>query len=266
MIKLFLSIGITMVLFAACSTKPYSATNKVYKKQAAQYGRLLQQYPLKDSGTQFVGTTNFSMRAPNFIILHYTAQNSCDQTLKTFTMPSTKVSSHYVVCKSGTVFHMLNDYLRGHHAGVSKWGSLIDLNSGSIGIEIDNNGSEPFPEEQISSLLNLLKRLKTTYNIPTPNFLGHADIAPGRKPDPGKYFPWERLAKEGFGVWYDTTNVTVKPGFDGLQALRTIGYNIARPQYAIQAYKLHFNQQDSTQMQTLTEVDNKIITSLLDKF
>ena len=115
-------------------------------------------YPLKDSAglsyaDQWVGTTNFSIRKPNFVILHHTAQNSCDQTLKTFTLERTEVSAHYVICRDGTVYHMLNDLLRAHHAGVSKWGNNSDINSSSIGIEIDNNGSEPFTDAQINSLL-----------------------------------------------------------------------------------------------------------------
>lgn len=248
----------------SCSRGPYSATNKIYKKQAKAYAAILSQYPLSDTGTQFVGTTNFSMRAPNFVIIHHTAQNSCEQTLKTFTLERTKVSSHYVICESGTVYHMLNDMLRGHHAGVSRWGSVTDLNSCSIGIEIDNDGSEPFTEAQIASLLTLLKKLKATYNIPTTNFLGHADIAPGRKVDPSRYFPWKKLADEGFGHWYDTTHAEVKPGFDGLMALRTIGYNIANPANAIQSYKIHFSPQDTTQ--TLNDADAKILSSLLEKY
>ncbi len=248
----------------SCSRQPYSATNRVYKKQAKAYAKNLKEYPLKDSGMQFVGTTNFSMRTPNFVIIHHTAQNSCEQTLRTFTLERTKVSSHYVICESGTVYHMLNDLLRGHHAGVSRWGSLTDLNSGSIGIEMDNNGREPFTEAQISSLLILLKKLKTTYNIPTGNFWGHADVAPGRKVDPSRYFPWEKLAEQGFGYWYDTTHTTVPPGFDGLMALRTLGYNTANPGNAIQSYKIHFNPQDTTK--TLNDTDAKILSSLLERY
>ena len=132
-----------------CANNPYAATNKAYKKQAKQFANLLRQYPLKDSveTASFVGTTNFSMRRPNFVIIHHTAQNSCEQTLKTFTLPRTQVSAHYVICKDGTVHHMLNDYLRAHHAGVSKRGNSTDINSNSIGIELDNNGFESFDSE-----------------------------------------------------------------------------------------------------------------------
>src|SRR5450756_3250197 len=89
-------------------------------------------------------------------IIHHTEQNSCEQTLQTFTLPRTQVSAHYVICKDGTIHHMLNDYLRAWHAGNSRWGNLTDVNSSSIGIEIDNNGFEPFAEAQINSLVTLL--------------------------------------------------------------------------------------------------------------
>ncbi|MEJ0104636.1 MAG: N-acetylmuramoyl-L-alanine amidase [Bacteroidota bacterium] len=97
----------------------------------------------------WAGTANFDLRRPNFVIIHHTAQNSCDQTLKTFTLKTTKVSAHYVICKDGTVYHMLNDYLRAWQAGISKWGNNTDINSSSIGIEIDNNGFEFFTDQQI---------------------------------------------------------------------------------------------------------------------
>ncbi len=129
-------------IIAGCYTKPYSTTNKSYKKQAKAYAKMLAQYPPKDSVTNapfWIGTTNFNMRKPNFVIIHHTAQNSCDQTLKTFTTVKSQVSAHYVICKDGTVHHMLNDYLRAWQAGVSKWGNATDINSLSIGIEIDNN-------------------------------------------------------------------------------------------------------------------------------
>ena len=257
------------VIISACSSNVYKATNRSYKKQVKNYAKLLREYPVKDSaGLQYadhwVGTTNFSMRRPNFVIIHHTAQDSCGQTLKTFTLPRTAVSAHYVVCEDGTVHHMLNDMLRAHHAGLGKWGSVSDMNSCSIGIEIDNNGSEPFTERQMSSLLQLLDRLKKAYNIPTANFVGHADIAPGRKVDPNRYFPWQKLAENGFGFWYDTTGVQVPSNFDAMQALRIIGYDVIKPEAAIQSFKLHFVQTDSTK--TINDDDRKIIFELEKKY
>src|SRR6476646_9350625 len=220
-------VFIILVIVSSCSTNPYRTSNKRYKKQTKAYAKVLAAYPLKDSITNspyFVGTTNFNLRKPNFVILHHTAQNSCEQTLTTFTTVKSQVSAHYVICKDGTVHHMLNDYLRAWQAGVSRWGNTSDINSCSIGIEIDNNGFEPFTEPQVSSLLHLLDTLKKKYNIPAANFIGHGDIAPGRKVDPNVFFPWELLAEKGFGLWYsDTSTVSAPPYFDHLTALRIIG-------------------------------------------
>ena len=162
------------------------------------------------------------------------------------------------------MFHLLNDLFRGHHAGVGKWGSLTDLNSISVGIELDNNGTEPFTEAQIVSLLDVLKRLKNAFNIPAANFIGHADIAPGRKVDPNRNFPWARLSQQGFGYWYDTTNVQVPIDFNAVQALRAIGYDIKNETQAIQSFKLHFVQNDSLAL--LTDADKKILTDLVKKY
>lgn len=261
--------ALVTLIIISCSQSKYTATNKSYKEQVKAFSKLLGEYPLRDSSgmayaSNWVGTTNMSMRKPNFVIIHHTAQNTCDQTLQTFTLPRTAVSAHYVICRDGTVFHMLNDLLRAHHAGVGKWGNVSDMNSCSIGIEIDNNGSEPFPDAQISSLLQLLDRLKKAYNIPQANFIGHLDWAPGRKNDPSRYFSWKTLADKGFGYWYDTTTDQVPPDFNALQGLRTIGYNIARPEYAVQSYKIHFVPQDTTKK--LNEADRKIIYDLLKKY
>ena len=266
---LFILIAIVgMTAFFGCKSGAYSSTNKAYKKQVKEFSKLIREYPLKDSAglkyADWVGTTNLSLRKPNFVVIHHTAQNSCEQTLKTFTQTKTPVSSHYVICRDGTVHHMLNDLLRGHHAGVSKWGNTIDLNSSSVGIEIDNNGSEPFTDPQITSLLTLLDRLKKAYTIPTANFIGHADIAPGRKVDPSRYFPWQKLSQQGFGYWYDTSSVQVPAGFDPLLALRVIGYDIKNERNAIQSYKIHFSPKDTTK--TIQEADRKILYDLMKKY
>src|SRR6476661_7097410 len=212
-----------------CAQNPYYHTNRDYKKQAKHFASVLRQYPLHDSlgSGAWVGTTNFNMRKPNFVIIHHTAQKSCDETLKTFTTVKTQVSAHYVVCKDGTIHHMLNDYLRAWHGGVARWGNNTDINSSSIGIEIDNDGKEVFTEPQLLSLLELLGRLKKTHGVPVSNFIGHEDIAPSRKVDPNVNFPWKLLADKGFGNWYaDTTGTIVPTDFNNIQALRIIGYDV----------------------------------------
>jgi N-acetylmuramoyl-L-alanine amidase len=211
-----------------------------------------------------VRSTNFNLRKPNFVVIHHTAQNSCEQTLQTFTTPQTQVSAHYVICKDGTIHHMLNDYLRAWHGGAGKWGNSTDINSNSIGIEIDNNGFETFTDAQVTSLLRLLASLKKQYSIPAANFIGHADIAPGRKVDPNRNFPWQQLATDGFGLWYDTTNVQVPDNFNPMQALRIIGYNIQDSASAIYSFKLHFIQTDSSKM--ITDTDRKILFDLMKRY
>lgn len=257
-------ICILIILAAGCIRKPYASSNKLYKQQAKKYAAIIKKYPLPDSpGNNFIGTTNFNLRKPNFVIIHHTAQNSCAQTLHTFTTQSSQVSAHYVICKDGTIHHMLNDYLRAWQAGVSRWGNDIDINSSSIGIELDNNGNEPFPEAQVNSLLKLLSLLKKKYNIPTANFIGHADIAPTRKNDPNIYFPWKRLSENGFGYWYDdTTNVQLPHDFNAIQALRIIGYDIKDTTAATIAFKRHWLQDtipvfDSAQYKVLFNVMKK---------
>ena len=213
--KIRLNVGSVQLLaaasLAACATQrnPYATTNKAYKAQVKAYAAALRATPPPtpggDSllGNYWVGTTNFNLRKPNYVVIHHTAQDSTAQTLKTFTLTRTQVSAHYVIGRDGRVYHMLNDYLRAWHGGVARWGNNTDLNSCSIGIELDNNGIEPFAEPQLTSLLHILARLKKDYGIPTTNFIGHADIAPSRKNDPSARFPWKRLADSGFGLWYD---------------------------------------------------------------
>jgi N-acetylmuramoyl-L-alanine amidase len=257
-----------LVVFFSCNRRPYASTNKSYKKQAKQLAKTIQQAPLKDSiiTGNWVGTINFNLRKPNFVIIHHTAQNSCEQTLKTFTTVKSQVSAHYVICKDGTIHHMLNDYLRAWQAGISKWGNNTDINSSSIGIEIDNNGFEPFTDQQISSLLTLLGTLKKAYSIPTANFIGHEDIAPTRKNDPNVYFPWKKFADSGFGIWWsDTTNVVIPPDFNSLQALRIVGYDIRDSASVIQTFKRKYEQMED-KSPVLNDADKKILYTLYKKF
>ncbi|WP_285060596.1 N-acetylmuramoyl-L-alanine amidase [Pedobacter ginsengisoli] len=262
---------ILAILLASCSTNKYAASEKVYKKQAKGFANIIKTTPplnqeittvdLKEQA--WVGSVNFGIRKPNFVILHHTAQNSSDQTLKTFTITRTQVSAHYVIGRDGKIFQMVNDYLRAQHAGVGKWGNDTDLNSSSIGIEIDNNGDEPYPEAQIKSLLEVLAAVKKRYNIPVANFIGHADIAPTRKPDPNK-FPWKVLAKKGFGFWYDDVLLMPPADFDTTAALRIIGYDVKNLSAAITAFKRHFVQTDISPM--LTPADKLILFNLYKKY
>jgi N-acetylmuramoyl-L-alanine amidase len=265
--RIFILFFIIVTIILSCSFNKYAATNRAYKRQAKSFAKIISRTPVRDSfinQSAWVGTTNFGLRKPNFVIIHHTAQNSCEQTLQTFTLPLAKVSAHYVICKDGTVHHMLNDYLRAWQAGNSSWGNDKDLNSSSIGIELDNNGFDSFPPAQINSLLTVLATLKKLYNIPSANFIGHEDIAPARKVDPNVTFPWQALAQNGYGLWYDdTTNISVPENFNSLQALRIIGYSVRDSTVAIKAFKRHFEMQDSSKI--LFDNDKKILYDLMRK-
>ena len=142
-----------------------------------------------------------------YIIFHYTGMASEKKAIKRLTNKKTKVSSHYFIKKDGTIINMVPEKFIAWHAGVSCWKSHKNLNNKSIGIEIQNSGHinkyESFSIKQIKSLLLLTKALKKKYNIKSKNFLGHSDISPNRKKDPGEKFPWKHLAKHKIGIWYD---------------------------------------------------------------
>ena len=258
----------SLIVFS-CSNNPYKSTNRSYTQQAKTYSKELREIPpngasdsLQTSGF-FVGTTNFNLRKPNFVIIHHTAQNSCPLTLIAFTTKTSNVSAHYVICKDGTVHHMLNDYLRAWQAGNSKWGSLTDINSSSIGIELDNTGFEAFTDQQIASLLRLLTKLKKTYNIPAANFIGHADIAPRRKNDPNINFPWKKLSEQGFGLWYDEVRDSIPSDFNSVIALRLMGYDTKDTTASILAFKRHFMQDTS---RVMNETDKSVLNNLQKKY
>lgn len=305
----YFSSIILALLFYSCASNPYSKTNKVYKKQAKVYAKQLEEFtPEKDKetdtlnyGQYAVGTTNFNLRKPNYVIIHHTAQDSVGQTLHTFTLSRTQVSAHYVISRDGEIYHMLNDYYRAWHGGVGMWGNNTDLNSSSIGIELDNNGFEKFTEQQMKSLLDILKQLKEKYNIPAKNFIGHSDIAPGRKVDPNANFPWKRLAEKGYGLWYNQEEIddlkmeneffqpfpsgfelepdyntlpflnkyifpkVIPADFDYKMALKIIGYDISDLPSAIKSFKLHFIQEDY-ENPLLRKHDLKVLYNLYQKY
>ncbi len=263
----WLTFLILLIGVYACSSFPYAKTNRQYNRQAKTLAKKLIASPVTQSENQlplaekWVGTTNFDLRKPNFVVIHHTAQNACDQTLKTFTLERTKVSAHYVICKDGTVHHMLNDYMRAWHGGIGSWGNNTDLNSSSIGIEIDNNGFEPFEPAQINSLLKLLGQLKNKYQIPVDHFVGHSDIAPRRKVDPNIHFPWKTLFEKGYGIWFEPdTNYQLPAGLSIQHALSLVGYDTKDSIAAILAFKRHFRQ-DSARL--MSAADSSVLAQLI---
>lgn len=261
-------------LFASCSTGKYAATEKVYKKKATLLAKEYAASPVINQAIgklppsvekEWIASINFGVRKPNYVVIHHTAQDSLGQTIRTFHSEKAGVSAHYVVGRTGKVVQMVNDYYRAHHAGIGKWGNDTDLNSSSIGIELDNNGTtDPWTDAQINALTELLSYLKVKYNIPQANFIGHMDLAPTRKNDPSR-FPWKILADKGFGYWYEEYLETPPIDFNPKLALRIIGYDVKNLDAAIKAFKQHYIQTNAN-VATLKDNDLKILYSIYKKF
>jgi N-acetylmuramoyl-L-alanine amidase len=145
---------------------------------------------------------NYGLRrdglTPHFVVLHYTAMATSEAAVARLCDPSTEVSAHYVICKSGRITQLVAEGARAWHAGAGAWRGMQDINSRSIGIELDNDGQGPFSKALMQSLESLLGGMLPTWDIPPENVIGHSDMAPGRKFDPGPYFDWTRL--EGLGL------------------------------------------------------------------
>ena len=180
---------------------------------------------------------NFSERRPNYVVLHHTTNNTAEQAVATLTSRLTQVSAHYLVARDGRIIYLVDELKRAWHAGDSYWGGNRDLNSSSIGIELDNNGREPYPDVQIEALIALLGDLATRWSIPPANVLAHGDVAPGRKVDPSELFPWRRLAEAGFGLWCDPPYPQLESAADDALLLAALGYDVTRLPAAIAAFK-----------------------------
>ena len=148
-----------------------------------------------------------------FVIIHYTGMQSEIESIKRLKDPKFKVSCHYLINRKGTVTQMVKDENIAWHAGKSKWKEFRNLNNYSLGIELVNPGHQfayqNFSHQQISSLIKLCKKIKKKYLIKKENFLGHSDIAPLRKSDPGEKFPWKKLSRFNIGKWYVKANTKV---------------------------------------------------------
>ena len=191
---------------------------------------------------------NFSLpkRSKNkikFIILHYTGMKKESLAIKRLCNPDSKVSAHYLIKKNGDVIVLVPDLYISWHAGKSSWKKYKSLNKYSIGIEIQNSGHdfnyEDFSSKQIRSLKKLLKYLVKIYKIDFKNILGHSDIAPDRKKDPGEKFPWKGLSKAKLALWHNLKeaklkklrliNLDLKEEKVFLKNLYKVGYNKINP-------------------------------------
>ena len=191
---------------------------------------------------------NFDERAlpVSMIVLHYTGMPDADSAIDRLTSPDARVSAHYVVREDGEVLQLVDEEKRAWHAGKSYWRGTTDVNSASVGIEIVNPGHEfgyrPFPDEQIASVIPLVADIKDRHGITRGNIVGHSDIAPARKEDPGELFPWSALAKRRLALPSPTRDLMdpfwTDAGF--LLALERFGYDVTDTQKAVIAFQRRF--------------------------
>ena len=207
--------------------------------------------PVHNPLAQWVPSENRDARRPQLIVLHYTDQESAEQSLKTLRTRNSKgrVSAHYLIGMDGRRYQLVADSERAWHAGAGRWGTIPEVNSASIGIEIDNNGHSPYPQVQIESLIVLLRDLTQRLGIPPSQVIGHSDLAPTRKIDPGPLFPWKQLAEAGFGVWPDLSRASAPPaGFDPWLALQSLGYAVDDRASVVRAFHHHFRGMEGSEL------------------
>ncbi len=175
----------------------------------------------------------------DMIVIHSMAHD-VDSALKSFERH--QVSAHYMIDEKGKIYQFVDDEKRAWHAGKSFWQGKENLNHNSIGIELCSKsfGQEPYPDKQISALIRLCQRLKRKYHIKKARILGHSDIAPTRKVDPGKAFPWKYLSKHGLGVWYDLKDAQKVHSNDEKDLLSALGYDVSNILAAKWAFIRHY--------------------------
>lgn len=180
-------------------------------------------------------------QAVDMLVLHYTGMKTAQEAVNQLRIPSTKVSAHYIVDEKGMIYHLVDENKRAWHAGVSSWRGHTNINHRSIGIEIVNPGHEfgyrPFPKAQMEAVIWLSKDIIERHNIPARNVVGHSDIAPIRKEDPGELFDWPWLAKEGVGLWPVASGQRPEASEE---SLAVYGYDTSDLPKTITAFQRHF--------------------------
>ncbi len=188
---------------------------------------------------------------PELVVIHYTAMAGADAALARLCAPEHEVSAHYLICPAGRVFALVEEEKRAWHAGAGSWGGRGDVNSRSIGIELANPGDAPFPAAQMRALEALLGDIMARHAIPPEGVIGHSDMAPGRKIDPGPRFDWRRLALQGLSVWPEAAQAEAAQAEAQTQApdparfrsaLIRFGYPAETPpETLLAAFRLRFN-------------------------
>jgi N-acetylmuramoyl-L-alanine amidase len=182
----------------------------------------------------------------SMVVVHYTGMPDAESAIARLADAEAKVSAHYVVCEDGQILRMVNEEQRAWHAGRSYWRGISDVNSASVGIEIINPGHEfgyrPFPEEQMDAVVRLVADVVDRYAIAPSNVVGHSDVAPARKQDPGELFDWARLAKLKLALPRPTSRLVdplwTDSGF--LLALERFGYDVRDASAAVTAFQRRF--------------------------
>lgn len=197
---------------------------------------------------------------PDLIVIHYTAMASCAEARARLCDAAAEVSAHWLVSEGGVAEALVDESRRAWHAGAGQWGAVTDVNSRSIGIELANDGSAPFPEPQMAALETLLAGIMGRWGIAPHRVIGHSDMAPDRKVDPGPRFDWRRLAQGGLSVWPEPGEAA-PAAF--VPAARAFGYAVADEALLLRAFRLRFR---PWAQGPLDRVDAGLAVSLAKRF
>lgn len=213
------------------------------------------------------GSPNFGKRrngaVPELIVIHYTAMASFDAARARLSDPAAEVSAHWLISESGIAEALVPEEMRAWHAGTGAWGGQEDVNSRSIGIELANTGDAPFPEPQMSALETLLRAIMARWTIRPEGVIGHSDLAPGRKIDPGPRFDWRRLALQGLAVWSDARNGPAPDPKVFAALAQTFGYPDAPFKTLLATFRLRFHPRATG---ALGDVDMARIADLASRY
>lgn len=177
---------------------------------------------------------------PDLVVIHYTAMATAEAALERLCSPDFEVSAHYLICEQGQVFRLVDEDMRAWHAGAGQWGEVTDVNSRSIGIELANPGTAPFAAAQMGALESLLADILSRHAIPPERVIGHSDMAPLRKIDPGPRFDWKRLALQGLSVFPASQGEIEPHEVRFVQDLQRFGYPEAPVEALVSAFRDRF--------------------------